>query len=129
MAKSRRAMPLDLFNNYNVTDLHIRFRWLLRGMCYIVCYTIHGEVKYFNLIPLKFLSRIKFRSKEDTTVIRYSPKKLFGFKAGEKRFEYVDYPYEYDRKRGYMEILVDGYLRLYTVDLAQITPPGYKSLD
>lgn len=85
--------------------------------------TIHGLVKYANFAPYRVLPNIKFKETEESKKKTYSPDEILGYEANGKIFHSVRAP---GRTENYfMELVVDGRLRLYRYTETKLGAPDY----
>ena len=83
--------------------------------------TIVGLVKYINQVPYRVLVDIKFKETEKSKTKVYPPDKILGYKAENKIFHSLKIS-DYSGKQ-FMELIIDGYVRLYTSTVTSVGVP------
>jgi hypothetical protein len=81
--------------------------------------TIEGLVKYANMVPYRTLIDIKFKENEKAKTKVYPPGTIFGYMANDRIFHSLKSP---DGSQ-FMELLVDGYIRLYRLTVTSFGVP------
>lgn len=87
--------------------------------------TIVGLVKYINQVPYRVLVDIKFKETEKSKTKVYPPETILGYKAESKIFHSLNTP-GYSGKQ-FMELIIDGYVRLYTSTVTSFGVSQYGS--
>jgi len=87
--------------------------------------TIVGLVKYVNQVPYRVLVDIKFKETEKSKTKVYPPETILGYKAESKIFHSLKDP-DYSGKQ-FMELIIDGYVRLYTSTVTSFGASQYGS--
>ncbi|HEY0652847.1 MAG TPA: hypothetical protein VGD65_06955 [Chryseosolibacter sp.] len=81
--------------------------------------TIRGLVKYANAAPYRRLQKIKFKENEDAKVKIFPPEENKAFGAGDKVFHSC----RSDGARYFMELIIDGPLKLYEYSETKLGVP------
>jgi len=87
--------------------------------------TIDGLVKYVNYAPYRVLIDIKFKEGGNSKTKTYPPNTILGYRAGEKIFHSVKIDENGDKQ--FMELVIDGYVRLYESTVSSFGVPQYGS--